>query len=755
MLFALVATLLMAPAPSSSEAANAVREGAPPRVYQAVRTVDTIVVDGKRNEKTWSRAAEDDRFLERSPLLGQVPPVRTSVSVAYDDVALYVFIDASSEPGDVVVRTLRRDNPGIFADDAVYVKVDPTFTKRNAYSLGVNADGAQIDALGLEDGRDFVREWDGVWQAETVRRDDGYTAEFRIPFAVLGIRGADDQTVGFNISRDHPSRNATYDWRVLVPPRSPMAASQFGEVRGLSKIPPQLAIEYTPYALARSNFEPDFSMDPARRPNIATGADARVQIGAGSYVEASVLTDFAQVEADEVQVARDRFPLFFPERRPFFINGLDIFNFGRAGEAQLFFTRRVGLVGGTVVPILGGLKVYGRNGSVSYGLLQVQTLGSPEAPSRGVAASQPESLSVGRVRIQATNALNVGLMALGQHRFGESDVDTAAGGIDTQIQGPDGRLAYYGFIAGTFSERPPVQLGSDESDPLFDPSSEIGSSAHSLVEYRGLYVRPSLFWLWSDDDFDPRLGFYRRPGSTRQEARINFAPRPQVFGLREITFGPAYSVETTPSYDARLGQQGSARTQLNWNNGSRLGYEVAHFVDDVQTPFELYLYTVEAQRYTGFRHRVDAAGPQRRWYEVSGSYEFIELFGGTAHQPSLSVTGKFGKHVTARARYTHLVGRLAEEEERFNFGFANANLDFALTRNLAFDNLLRLDLSPANERVGVQSRLRWRFAPGSDIFFVYRTDQPLGLDQVELSRSPFHEVTVKFSYYLRAILTRG
>ncbi len=496
-------------------------------------------------------------------------------------------------------------------------------------------------------------------------------------------------------------------------------------------------------------------MDPTRRPNIATGADARVQIGAGSYVEASVLTDFAQVEADEVQVARDRFPLFFPESRPFFINGLDIFNFGRAGEAQLFFTRRVGLVGGTVVPILGGLKVYGRNGAISYGLLQVQTLGSPEAPSRGVAASQPESLSVGSVRIQATNALNVGVMALGQHRFGESDVDTAAGGIDTQIQGPDGRLAYYGFIAGTFSEQPPVQLSSDESDPLFDPASEIGSSAHSLVEYRGLYVRPSLFWLWSDEDFDPRLGFYRRPGSTRQEARIEFAPRPQMFGLRDVTFGPAYSVETTPSYDARLGQQGSARTQLNWNNGSQVGYEVAHFVDDVQTPFDLYLHTVQAQRYTGFRHRVDAAGPQRRWYEVSGSYEFIELFGGAAHQPSLSLTGKFGKHATARVRYTHLVGQLAEEDERFNFGFANANLDFAITRNLAFDNLLRLDLSPANERVGVQSRLRWRFAPGSDVFLVYRTDQPLGLDQVELSRSPFHEVTVKFSYYLRAILTRG
>src|SRR5690606_26286012 len=168
--------------------------------------------------------------------------------------------------------------------------------------------------------------------------------------------------------RDHPSRNATYDWALIVPPRSPMAASQFGDLTGLRNSQAQRAIEFTPYMLLRTDLEPRWTLDPRRRPNYAAGGDLRVQIGAGSYVEASLLTDFAQVEADEVQVARDRFPLFFPERRPFFINGLDVFNFGRPGEAQLFFSRRIGLVDGRPVPILGGLKVYGRSGIVSYGI---------------------------------------------------------------------------------------------------------------------------------------------------------------------------------------------------------------------------------------------------------------------------------------------------------------------------------------------------------------------------------------------------
>jgi len=216
------------------------------RTYRAVRTHEAMKIDGHATETTWKRAPKDDRFRERSPGLGATPPVRTTVQVAYDDTNLYVLIDCESEPGDIIVRTLRRDNGGIFADDAVYVKIDAAHNHRNAVSMGANAEGAQIDALGLADGSRFIIEWDAVWTAEVDRRDDGYTVEFRIPFAVLGIKSAAEQTIGFDISRDHPSRNATYDWRIFVPPRSPIASSQFGHVVGLRDIKALRAIEYTP-----------------------------------------------------------------------------------------------------------------------------------------------------------------------------------------------------------------------------------------------------------------------------------------------------------------------------------------------------------------------------------------------------------------------------------------------------------------------------------------------------------------------------
>lgn len=737
--------LALAPATTSSNAPVSPE----PRRYVAVRIVDEIVVDGRADEKTWALAPADDRFRERTPNLGQEAPLRTWFKVAYDDQYLYVFIDCESKPNDVTVRTLRRDNTGIFADDTVYVKLDPTHTRRNGYSFGVNADGAQIDILGLEDGRDFIVEWDSVWTAETVRREDGYSVEYRIPFAVLGIKSADVATMGLNFSRDVPSDNSTYDWRLFVPPRSAMAASQFGTLEGLENIRAGRAVEVTPYALAQTSFDRSFSADPTRRPNVATGADFRVQLGAASYAEATLLTDFAQVEADAVQVATNRFPLFFPERRPFFINGLDVFNFGRRSEAQLFFSRRIGLEGGSPVPILGGAKVYGRSGVLQYGVLQVQTLGSSEDPSRGVLPSSPENFTVGRVRVQATRSLNLGMMLLGRHRLGSTGHDDAAGGVDAQLITLGGKLQGYGFVAGTWAQQAPEEPPPPEDPPAPEAPPEIGSSAYAALEYRGLYVRPSMSWLWSDADFDPRLGFYRRTNATRQTASLVFAPRPKAPSIREVNFGPTVSLETTPDYTARLGQEASGYVQLDWANGANVGSSFAYFLDAVQDDFPLYGYTIEAADYRGLRSRTYAGLPSRRVVGGDVSYQFAELFGGAVHQPSASTTLRLGKHFTLGASYTHLVGRFREADETFNFGFANGNIDVAITRNLAFDNLLRMDLSPGAERVGVQSRLRWRFLPGSDLFLVYRNSLPVG---ATVDADPFHALTLKVAYYLRSFI---
>ena len=157
-----------------------------------------------------------------------------------------------------------------------------------------------------------------------------------------------------------PARAADIDWSLIPPQLGGLSSSAHGDLTGLNDLTTSKALEVIPFVTARSDFSRKFTVDPRRQANLSGGGDMRLQISPGGYLEATLLTDFAQVEADEVQVARDRFPLFFPERRPFFLNGLDVVNFGREREAQLFFSRRIGLDAGQPVPIASGLKAYGR-----------------------------------------------------------------------------------------------------------------------------------------------------------------------------------------------------------------------------------------------------------------------------------------------------------------------------------------------------------------------------------------------------------
>ncbi len=751
------ALLWVGPAGTPSEFPD---EG-PPRSIEATRVETAPKIDGVDDDPIWARAPMGEGFLERTPQLGAEPAHRTRFQVAYDDDFLYVLIRADIPRDQIRVRTLLRDSFDIFGDSTVAVKIDPHHDRRSAMTLAVNADGAQIDWMVLEDGRVSIREWDAVWEAETKIRDDGFDAEFKIPFSILGMKGGEALTMGWEITRDEPTVNATYDWRVIVPPRHPVSASAFGELTGLRGVRSQRALEFTPFVVGSTDFEPVFRLDPRRRANVSAGADFRVQVGATSYIEASALTDFAQVEADQVQVVNDRFPLFFPERRPFFINGLDIFNFGRPQEAQLFFSRRIGLDGGIPAPILGGAKAYGRAGPVSYGVLNVQTLRQlpHDDEFEEDEGAAPENFTVGRVRLQTGPYASFGILAAGKHRFDEARDDAFSGGIDGELRAFRGKLRSYGFVATTWREIPrgaPVVDDTGRVSSLGTPRDEaVGSSAHALVEYQGLFVRPSISWLWSDEDFDAPMGFYRRPGTAQQRAEVVFAPRPGVLGLRDLQFGPAVDVTTTPNYDATLTRGMGAFFNANWNAGWSTGYSVGHLNDLVREDFELYALEVEADRYYGVDHSAYFSTPDRAYVAASTSYGFAQRFGGPRHSVSANLRIRANKHFSLEGTYSHLVGHLRDPEDQFNFGFLNGTVLFAVHRNLTLDTLVRYSMEPERERLGLQSRLRWRYRPGSDLFLVYRNDLPLGPGPADAPpRQNFHSLTLKLTFYLRVLLRR-
>lgn len=754
----LLATLLAA---NTQAGLTPAELAAQPRSIQAAHTTETMTIDGHPDEGVWSRAELRDDFIVRNPELGGEPSSRTTLRVAYDDLALYILVEAEQDPDELVLRTLRRDAFAIYSDDAVSVKIDPRRDLRTALIFSTNASGTQLDMMNLEDGRVGLPQWDGVWDVEVWRHDAGFTVEYRLPFAMLGADADRDGEMGLNISRDHQAANATYDWRLMVPPRRPTSASGLGVVRGIDGIRAARALEITPYLAGHSNFEPEFTVDPRRSPNLSAGGDIRMQVGTNAYVEGSVLTDFAQVEADEVQVARDRFPLFFPERRPFFINGLDAFNFGRPGEAQLFFSRRIGLLDGRAIPVAAGVKAYGRTERLVYGVLNVQTLRSiADEPDDGDDAEpeiEPENFTVARLALRPTPWVSVGIIALGKHRFGDEHEGVFSGGSDLDITGAGGKLRWYSFFAQTADREPATTTNAAASTTIVERAdTRVGRTASSSFTYDGLYVRPGVDVTWSDRQFTAPLGFYRRPGTASHGGRLFFAPRPRVLGLRELIVGPFGQIVTSPDYSDVLTTTGGGKFEAKWRNSWEAEYEATAKDDQVDDAFDLYGQEIAARRYRGGRHQIRIESPSRFLLSGNVEYEYGQLFAGKAHRIRGSLTAKFNKHASLEGSYTHMVGHLGDPQANpFSFGFANGALNLALNRNVAWDTSLRLNLEPGSETVTVQSRLRWRYRRGSDIFLVYTTSQPVGASPSDDDGSePFHAITLKATYYFLALLGR-
>lgn len=700
----------------------------PPRQIQALRSDAPIKVDGRADDAVWQRGEAQGKFKERTPDLGAVDPRDTSVRIAYDDQALYILIQGQLSADKPLIRTLRRDANSIWSDDTVTVKIDPAHDLRSCMLFAANLAGSQTDGMGLNDGADYA-ELDAVWEVEGHQEGRTFGLEYKIPWYALGVRGRDKLTLGINISRDDPHRSAVYDWRLIVPPRSPMSATSFGSVDLEDALKTRPMVEIVPYALARTDFRPRFSADPRKGPNVAGGLDARIQTGPGGYVEASVLTDFSQVDLDEVQVAGNRFRLYYPERRAFFINGLDVFNFGYEGEGQLFFSRRIGL-DGLVSPIAGGVKAYGRSERLSYGVLNVQTLSSYSFEDGNEALMrQPENFSVARLRVQTLPQLAVGFMGVGRKRMRGQQGDAIQGGLDFELRSNDTRFRGYGFVAGAWSEGEP---NKDATGAPLPAAEHKGMTASARAEYRGLYWRPTVQWLWSSEDFRAPIGFFRRAGTSQKTAALYWVPRPSFWGLRDIRTGPALSVTTTPKLDEMLTLRGSYDLEFNWRNQWRASATGEWERDKVRKGFSLYEgFGVAPGEYDNAGVNLELTSPSRLMVSSTVGYRYGTKFGGIEHSARWNFTLRLGSHLSVKGGYGHRYGHLGDSNRRYNFGFFNGQTVVSINRNLSWDTLVRLNFAPQRELFDIQSRLRWRYRPGSDIYLVYARHNPLGAARPE------------------------
>ena len=528
----------------------------------AVREATALKLDGELTDEVWSRAPKIEGFVQRDPKEGAAPTYPTEARVAYDAQHLYVAVLAHDpEPDKITGFLTRRDTYS--PSDWVAVLIDSYHDKRTAYEFSVNPAGVKQDKYYFNDG-DEDQGWDAVWDVVVAKRADGWSAEFRIPLSQLRFPASEKPTFGFALSRQIARLNETSTWPLIAKSTNGIV-SQFGELRGLelSKSPKRL--ELVPYTVGDLSTKPD-SGNPLVKsvdPGASVGLDMKYAITPALTLTATVNPDFGQVEADPAVVNLSAFETFFPERRPFFVEGSGVFRFDMdcndGSCTGLFYTRRIGrqpqltaevpedgfVASPANTTIIGATKVTGRIGGFSVGILNALTAEEEARVAFGSRESTSPiepfaSYTVGRARREFANQSAIGLMMtatnrnVGDERSPMRVLANSAysGGIDWDLRLMRKRYAVAGYFAGTTINGTEAAIARlqennvhsfqrpDATHVEFDPTRTTLSGQSGFLAFRkisGARVRFESNIGFKSPGFDSNdLGFIRRADQISQ-----------------------------------------------------------------------------------------------------------------------------------------------------------------------------------------------------------------------------------------------
>jgi hypothetical protein len=492
--------------------------GTPP-VAHAVRVNEPPALDGRvLDDPVWQSVPALTRFWQTAPDAGQPASEHTEVRIVFTEDALYfgvVLMDRS--PDGLTVSDARRDSPlddtdsfrivldtyrdrqngFVFATNPAALEYDGQVSNEGGATIGGGGGGGGGRQLGGSGGG-FNLNWDGAWEVRTATSDNGWSAEFVIPFRTLRYEPGSGREWGLNFQRTIRRRKESAYWAPLPIQYDLMRVSMAGTLTGL-ELPVQRNLRLIPYALSEAR-------QRATAPDAVVlgdiGLDAKYSVTPGLTLDATINTDFAQVEVDEQQINLDRFNLFFPEKRPFFLENAGLFSVGSSSEAEVFFSRRIGISpNGEAIPILGGARLSGRAGPVSVGLLNMQT---DEADGQSA-----NNFTVARVRRDFRGRSNVGAIFVGRQATGAAARPADHNGAFAA----DGRWGIgnnallSGFIARTATP------GVSGSEHAYQISARNDTQPLTL----------SLGYTETGTNFNPEVGFLSRPGGFRKIEALAFS----------------------------------------------------------------------------------------------------------------------------------------------------------------------------------------------------------------------------------------
>ena len=693
----------------------------PPPQVRAGTLDASHVIDGRLDEGAWMSAGVIDTFTQAEPREGEPGSARTVVRVLGGPKALVIGIDCDQPPGVGVVSFSVRRDAALAQEDHVRLVLGPFMDGRSGYVFAVNPSGARYDSLINPGGESDNPDWDGVWDAATVRRANGWSAEIWIPFQTLSFK-PDLRTWHFNVQRRIQGSLETDRWASAARQYQVTQTSRAGLLTELPDIDLGRGLSVRPAVTTGGGVPaPSADIDGEFQPSL----DVTKRLGANMLASVTVNTDFAETEVDTRRTNLTRFPLFFPEKRTFFLEGDDIFSFGLGLNQDLlpYFSRRIGLVAGSEVPILAGGKVNGRLGDTNVGALVVGT------NDRTGVVDNEALMGVARVKQNLWRESWFGAIATVGDPLGRSGRWLAGGDFTYATSRFRGTK---NFLAGVWG------LATDRQAQGAD------TTAYGLkLDYPNDQWDIALTYKRIGRDFNPALGFVPRPAvqlfnlGIDNRTRIARGPFQQLFH----EFQPFVAADLSGRWESYR----VFFAPINWRfrSGDRVEVNVNPVGERLVAPFEVSDGVVIAPgRYHWKQYRLEVATAQKRRLYTQVTWWFGGFYDGSIDQ--IVWNGAWNPTALLTVEFTgeRNMGRLPAGA--FNQTLAGTRLRVNVSPDLSISSYVQYDT--VSDSVGVNSRLRWTFRPEADLFVVYNHNVRSLLDRWQLDSN---QLVMKVQYAFR------
>ena len=687
-------------------------------------------VDGALDDAVWREATPVEGFLQSEPQDGQPATEPTAVRVAYDRTMLYIAAEChDSDPKGGVVNDIRKD----FANtdqDTFEVIIDTFADRRNGFVFMTNREGARADQQVANEGREINASWDAVWFVRTRQAADGWTVEMAIPFKSLRFDAAVAELWGINFSRRIRRKNEVDFWSPVTRAHNLARLSLAGDLGGLPALTPGRNLQVKPYVVGRSVRET--GAGTAFDTSGDVGLDVKYGVTPSLTLDATVNPDFAQVEADELQVNLTQFSTFYQEKRDFFLENSGIFYVGDAARSNnvstaptpdedllLFNSRRIGLrEDGTPLSIFGGGRLTGRAGGLEVGLLTMQV--------RSTATSPNDNYTVARVRKNIFSGSDIGAIFMSRQ-------STDASGDYNRVYGVDANIRFFGSTDWNSYVIRTSTPGDTSGQYAFRTSVN-----HEDNFYHGKFGLMSL-----GDHFNDELGYYRRVGARKWFMDTGIRPRfaaLQRHGIREMHPHAVWNYYTDQS-GRLIAKKLHTGYTFFFNDGGYTELSVNPIDDEITTPLALsshapavpvghYGWTEYQLRYNTDPSRVLSAA----FTGVTGG-----LWSGTQRTVKLDLTFLPSYRLKVGVGLSRTAAELGVPDSRFVTSLWTLRAAYSFSTNMFLDSLVQYNRD--QDQINANVRFNFIHRPLSDFFVVYNEQRFTN----GLAVNPGRAIIVKFT----------